>query len=597
MNSIVEERVAEWLTAAYDPETRAEIKDLREKKEIQELNDRFYCDLDFGTGGLRGLIGAGTNRMNKYVVRKATQGLANYINQQRSGVSQSAVIAFDSRIKSDEFAREAAAVLCANGIKVYLFKELRPTPELSFAVRELKATAGIVITASHNPKEYNGYKVYWDDGAQVVPPHDRNIINEVRAIQAVNQVKWMDLGEAQERNLLIYLGSEVDEKYFQAICQLAIHPDLIQRQGQALTIVYSPLHGTGGRLLPKLLERLGFQRVFVVPEQLNPDGRFPTVKSPNPEEAEALNLSIKIAKEKKADLVLATDPDSDRLGIAVQDEQGQFVLLNGNQIASLMASYIIEQQKIIGRLPSNPVLVKSIVTTELLKAIGAYNGIETVEVLTGFKYIGQKIREYETLQPKSGIRKNFIFGGEESYGYLTGTYCRDKDALGSACMISEMALFLKLKGWSLYRFLIEIYKKYGYYREHLKSITIQGQEGLNKIEGIMKELRQNPLRELAGEGVREIMDLEQGQVLDGSSGQILRRVDLPRSNVLIYLLKDGSKITLRPSGTEPKIKFYFSAVENGILPMTEATLLRAQKATQQKVDSLIQSLMQVIGEG
>ncbi|MBK6348083.1 MAG: phospho-sugar mutase [Bacteroidales bacterium] len=532
-----------WLNGNYDAETKAVVKNMLEN-DPAELVECFYRDLEFGTGGLRGIMGTGTNRMNKYTVGTATQGLANYLKYSFSTLPEiSLAIAFDSRNNSPYFAQIAADVLAGNGIKVFLFESLRPTPELSFAVRHLKCQGGIVITASHNPKEYNGYKVYWNDGGQLVPPHDKNVIDEVYKITNVDDVKF-----GNDSPLIVKIGKEVDDVYLSMLKSLSLSPDIIARQHD-LRIVYTPIHGTGALLVPQALSRFGFNAVTTVEKQMIPDGNFPTVLSPNPEEKAAMAMALDKAKEVNADLILATDPDADRVGAGVKDNEGNYILLNGNQSATLLIYYLIKQWKAKGKITGNEFIAKTIVTSELLKDIAVDNGVESYDVLTGFKYIAEIIRKFE------GI-KTFIGGGEESYGYLVGDSVRDKDAVISCCMLAETAAWAKDQGLTMFDLLIDIYKEYGFYLEDLISITKKGKSGAEEIQEMMKNYRINPPKVINGQKVTIIKDYQlqvEKNLSTGSETPIL----LPKSDVLQFFLESGSKITVRPSGTEPKIKFYF----------------------------------------
>ncbi|MGE5382736.1 MAG: phospho-sugar mutase [Omnitrophica WOR_2 bacterium] len=537
------EKAKQWLLNDYDEETRMKVQHMIQFDET-ELIDSFYRDLEFGTGGLRGIMGAGTNRMNKYTVGSATQGLANYLNKSfKDNSAISVAIAFDSRNNSQYFAKVAAGVLSANGIKVFLFESLRPTPELSYAVRYLKCQAGIVITASHNPKEYNGYKVYWDDGGQLVPPHDEGVITEVKKITTIKDVKF----EGQEKNIKI-ISKEVDEPYLKAVKSLSLNPDIIQKQ-KDLKIVYTAIHGTGTVLVPASLKNFGFTNVSTVEKQMIPDGNFPTVASPNPEEKTTMSMALDQAKEIGADLILATDPDADRVGVGVKDDKGNYILLNGNQSASLLIYYLITQWKKRGKITGHEYIVKTIVTSELLRDIAHDNNVECFDVLTGFKYIAEKIREYEG-------KKTFIGGGEESYGYLVGDFVRDKDAVISCSMLAETAAWAKEQGLTMFELLVDIYTKYGFYLEELVSLTKKGQTGAEEIQKMMDDYREKHPEEINGQKVIAVKDyLKQIEknLITGKQYPI----ELPKSDVLQFFLEGGSKITVRPSGTEPKIKFYF----------------------------------------
>lgn len=539
-----------WLADPYfDEGTKAELLSIKE--DDQEIKERFYKNLEFGTAGLRGIIGAGTNRMNMYTVRKATQGLANYIKKQESE-AMGVAIAFDSRRMSPEFASEAACCLAANGIKAYLFESLRPTPELSFAVRELGCTAGINITASHNPPEYNGYKVYWADGAQITPPHDSGIMDEVLAVTDYSKVLTMDKEEAISKGLCMIIGKDIDDKYIACLKEQVKHPEAIKAMAKELKIVYTPLHGTGNIPARRILSELGFENVYVVPEQELPDGEFPTVSYPNPEADEAFELGLKLAKEIDADLVLATDPDADRLGVRVKDKDGVYHTLTGNMSGCLLAEYTIGQTKALkGSLPEDGALVKTIVTTNMADAIAKGYGIRLIECLTGFKYIGQQILGFET----SG-KGTYLFGLEESYGCLIGTYARDKDAIVATMALCEAAAYYKTQGKTLWDAMIDMYEKYGYYIDDVKSISLAGIEGLEKIQSIMETLRTDPPKEIAGLTVISVRDYKKNEIVDTRTGEV-KPTGLPSSNVLYYNLTDDAWLCVRPSGTEPKIKFYY----------------------------------------
>ncbi len=541
----------QWIEDNYfDEETKSELKSIADdEKEIQE---RFYKELEFGTGGLRGIIGAGTNRMNKYTVRKATQGLANYILLKETDNNKKAVaIAYDSRRFSKEFAEEAALVLNGNGIKTYLFKELAPTPELSFAVRYLGCTAGIVITASHNPPEYNGYKVYWSDGGQVPPPFDEEIIKEVMKVTDFSQVKVKDKGKAKEEGLFNIIDEEIHDAYIKEVKAQSINGDIVKKIADDFTIVFTPLHGTGNKPVMRVLKEIGFKNVFVVPQQENPDSNFSTVSYPNPEDPKAFDLAIKLAKEKNADIIIGTDPDADRVGVLVRDEKGEYSVLTGNMTGVLLAEYILSAKKSKGILPRNGAIIKTIVTTKMADAVAKEYDITLFEVLTGFKFIGEKIKEFE----ETGEHE-YLFGFEESYGSLAGTYARDKDAVVSAMLACELAAVYKDKGMTLYEGLQELYKKYGYYKESLNSITLKGIEGQEKIKSLLTSIRNNPPSEIAGMNVLEIRDYEE-QVAKNLTTKETRKMELPKSNVLYFVLEDEAWFCIRPSGTEPKVKIYF----------------------------------------
>lgn len=539
-----------WLNNPYfDEATRAELQAIAGNE--KEIEERFYMDLEFGTAGLRGVIGAGTNRMNIYTVRKATQGLANYIckvGAQAKGVA----IAYDSRHMSPEFADEAALCLAANGIKAYVFESLRPTPELSYAVRKLGCTAGINITASHNPPEYNGYKVYWEDGAQITPPHDTGIMDEVRNVTDYASVKTMPLEKAKADGLYQTIGADIDDPYIAELKKLVLHQDCIDKVASELKIVYTPLHGTGNLPVRRVLKELGFTNVYVVPEQELPDGDFPTVSYPNPEAAEAFELGLKLAKEKDADLVLATDPDADRLGVYVKDSaSGDYIPLTGNMSGSLLCEYVLSQKQAAGRIPADGQVIKSIVSTNLIDAVAKEYGCELIEVLTGFKWIGQQVLKNE----KTG-HGTYLFGMEESYGCLIGTYARDKDAISATAALCEAAAYYKQKGMTLWDAMVAMYDKYGYYKDAVKSIGLSGIEGLAKIQSIMETLRSNTPAQVGSYHVVSARDYKLDTITDMATGEV-KPTGLPSSNVLYYDLNDGAWICVRPSGTEPKIKFYY----------------------------------------
>ena len=539
-----------WLENSYfDEETKKELLALKDDE--KEIEDRFYRELEFGTAGLRGVIGAGTNRMNIYTVRKATQGLANYIMKQ-NGQNKGVAIAFDSRRMSPEFADEAALCLNANGIKAYVFESLRPTPELSYAVRKLGCIAGINITASHNPPEYNGYKVYWEDGAQITPPHDGGIMAEVGAISDFAVVKTMDKAEAEAAGLYVTIGADIDDAYIEELKSQVIHWDSIKEAQKDIKIVYSPLHGTGNIPARRVLKELGFENVYVVPEQELPDGNFPTVSYPNPEAAEAFELGLKLAKEIDADLVLATDPDADRLGVYVKDaKSGEYITLTGNMSGCLLADYEIGQRQATKGLPDDGALIKTIVTTNMADAIAKAYGVELIEVLTGFKYIGQQILGFE--QKKKGT---YLFGFEESYGCLIGTHARDKDAIVATMALCEAAAYYKTQGKTLWDAMIDMYEKYGYYKDDIKSITLKGIEGLAKIQEILNTLREDTPEKFGEYTVLSARDYKTGIIKDVKTGEE-KPTGLPASNVLYYDLSDDAWLCVRPSGTEPKVKFYY----------------------------------------
>ena len=542
-------RYEEWCSNPYfDAETQAELKAIADND--GEIKERFYKDLEFGTAGLRGVIGAGTKRMNIYTVRKATQGLANYIIK-AGAKARGVAIAYDSRRMSPEFADEAALCLAANGIKAYVFESLRPTPELSFAVRELKCIAGINITASHNPPEYNGYKVYWEDGAQITPPHDKGIMDEVLAVTDYTTMKTMGLEEAKAAGLYEVIGQAIDDAYIARLKEQVQHQDAIDAVGKDLKIVYSPLHGTGNIPARRVLKELGFENVYVVKEQELPDGEFPTVSYPNPEAEEAFELGLKLAKEVDADLVLATDPDADRLGVRVKDKDGVYHTLTGNMSGCLLADYEIGQKKALKGLPEDGYLIKTIVTSNLADAIAKGYNVGLIEVLTGFKYIGQQILGFET----SG-KGEYLFGFEESYGCLIGTHARDKDAIVATMALCEAAAYYKTKDMTLWDAMVAMYEKYGYYKDDIKSITMKGIEGLEKIQNILQTLRNNPPAEIGAYKVQKARDYQADTIKDLATGEVTP-TGLPKSNVLYYELNDDAWVCVRPSGTEPKVKFYY----------------------------------------
>jgi len=543
MDDAIMQRVQVWKDGKYDDAAKQEIARL-EKENPTELADAFYRNLEFGTGGLRGIMGIGTNRINKYTVGMATQGFANYLIQTYPGGIIRIAIAHDSRNNSRQFAEITANVMAANGIKVFLFEALRPTPELSFTIRQLGCQGGVVCTASHNPKEYNGYKAYWNDGGQLVPPHDKNVIKEVEKIASVDEVKWSG-GEA---NITI-IGQELDAAYIDMVKSLSVYPEVIARQHD-LKIVYTPIHGTGITLVPEVLQRFGFNNVHIVEEQAKPDGNFPTVVYPNPEESEAMSIGLKKAKELDADILLGTDPDADRVGIAIKDKQGNWMLMNGNQTAVLAFNYIIEARKAKGIAQKNDFVVKTIVTTDMIDRIAADNNVKCYNVLTGFKWIAELIKEKEATE-------NYIVGGEESYGLMIGNRLRDKDAVSAVALLCEMAAYEKDKGKSLFEKLIDLYVQYGYYKEHLISITKKGMNGQKEIADMMDGYRNNPPVTINGSPVVHLLDYELRKGKNLQTGEEWD-IKLPISNVLQFILADGSKISARPSGTEPKIKFYFS---------------------------------------
>ncbi len=543
-----------WLDNPYfDEATKSELRSIAD--DDKEIKDRFYADLEFGTAGLRGVIGAGINRMNMYTVRKATQGLANYIISQ-NGQEKGVAIAFDSRRMSPEFADEAACCLAANGVKAYVFESLRPTPELSFAVRYLGCVSGINITASHNPPEYNGYKVYWEDGAQITPPHDAGIMAQVKAVTDYATVKTMSVDEAKAAGLYVQIGAEVDDAYMAELKKNVLHPESIEQTAKDLTIVYTPLHGTGNIPVRRVLKELGFENVYVVPEQELPDGEFPTVSYPNPEAAEAFELALKLAKEKNADLVLATDPDADRLGVYAKDSKtGDYVCLTGNMSGSFLADYEIGQKLAVeGKLPEDAEMIKTIVTTNMVDAIAKHYGVKVTECLTGFKWIGREILRMETTG-----KGQYVFGFEESYGCLIGTHARDKDAIVASMALCEAAAFYKAQGKTIWDAMLDMYEKYGYYKDNVIAITHKGIEGLEKIKNIMTTLRENPPAAFGDYEVLVTRDYDRDIIKNVKTGEE-SPTGIPKSNVLYYELNDDAWLAIRPSGTEPKIKLYYGVV-------------------------------------
>ena len=542
-------RYEEWLENPYfDQETKEELKKIADNE--KEIQDRFYRDLEFGTGGLRGVIGAGTNRVNIYTVRKATQGLANYILKEHTE-EKGVAIAFDSRNMSPEFAGEAALCLAANGIKAYIFPSLRPTPMLSFALRELGCTAGIVVTASHNPPEYNGYKVYWEDGAQITSPRDRQIIEEVSRVTDYADVKTMDLEEAQKAGLYQIIGPEMDDKFTEALKALVLRPEILEQEAKNLKIVYTPLHGTGNLPVRRILEELGFTQVYVVKEQELPDGDFPTVSYPNPEDKNAFRLALELAKEKDADLVLATDPDADRLGIYAKDtESGEYKSFTGNMSGTLVLEYILSQRKALGTLPENGAVVTTVVSGKMAKEIAKDYGMELIETLTGFKYIGEQIKFFEETQDHT-----YVFGYEESYGCLVGTHARDKDAVSAVMALCEAAAYYKHQGITLCQQMERLFEKYGYYQEDLCTVTLKGQEGAEKIQAMMEQIRSAVPQTIGGFQVLRFRDYREQKIRDCVTKEETPS-GLPKSNVLYFELEDNAWCCIRPSGTEPKIKFY-----------------------------------------
>ncbi len=539
-----------WRTDPYfDEATRRELQAIEDDE--KEIEDRFYRQLKFGTGGLRGVIGAGTNRMNIYTVRQATQGLADYILNM-GGAAQGVAIAYDSRRMSPEFAKEAALCMNANGIQTYLFENLRPTPELSFTVRQLHCIAGIVITASHNPAEYNGYKVYWEDGAQITPPHDKNILAHVAKVTDFSRVKTMDEQAAKAAGLFHIIGEEIDDLYMEQLKGQSIHPEIIPDMAKDIRIVYTPLHGTGNKPVRRVLAELGFTQVYVVPEQEEPDGNFTTVPYPNPEDPNAWTLALKLAKEVDADLVLATDPDADRLGVCAKDlKTGEYISFTGNMSGMLIAEYILRERAKTGTMPENPALVETIVTTDMAKAVAADYGVKLIEVLTGFKYIGEQIKFFE-----ENHTYQYVFGLEESYGCLAGTYARDKDACVAVMMLCEAAAFYKKQGKTLWDAMLDLYEKYGYYKEGLATVTLKGVDGAKQIEERMAAFRGNPPRQLGGLKVEALRDYQSGVRTEIATGAT-EPTGLPQSDVLYFELENNAWCCVRPSGTEPKIKYYY----------------------------------------
>jgi phosphoglucomutase len=543
MDATIQAKVDGWLKGNFDKATKDEINRLQ-KENPNELADAFYKNLEFGTGGLRGIMGVGTNRMNKYTVGMATQGYANYLKLSFPGQEVKVAIAHDSRNNSRFFAETTANVFAANGVKVFLFEELRPTPELSFAIRSLKCQGGVVCTASHNPKEYNGYKAYWDDGSQLVPPHDKNVIKEVDKIASVDDVKW----EGGEKNITL-IGKDMDNAYMEMVKELSVYPEIIAKH-KDLKIVYTPIHGTGITLVPPVLDKFGFKNVHIVKEQMTPDGNFPTVIYPNPEETETMSYGLKLAEKLDADILAGTDPDADRIAIGVKDSEGKWVLMNGNQTAVLAFNYLIEARKKKGLAKSNDMVITTIVTTPMIDAIAAKNNVACYRVLTGFKWIAEMIREKEG-------KENYIIGGEESFGLMIGDKIRDKDGISAVALLCEMAAFEKENGRTLYQKMIDLYVEYGLYKEHLISITKKGMDGQQQIAAMMESYRNNPPKSINGSAVVKLLDYELQKGVNPQTGEEWA-IQLPKSNVLQFILADGSSISARPSGTEPKIKFYFS---------------------------------------
>ncbi|MFN7538434.1 MAG: phospho-sugar mutase [Bacteroidota bacterium] len=572
MDSVITTNVASWLNGPYDETTKQAIRQLQ-TEHPDELADAFYRNLEFGTGGLRGIMGVGTNRINQYTVGMATQGFSNYLNKTYPGQPISVAIAHDSRNNSRFFAETTAAVFAANGIKVYLFESLRPTPELSFAIRHLNCQAGVVCTASHNPKEYNGYKAYWNDGGQLVPPHDVNVIREVEAIQSIADVKFT----GGEQNIHL-IGKEMDAAYIQMVKSLSVYPEVISAQHD-LKIVYTPIHGTGIMLVPEVLKQYGFTNVQVVEEQATPDGNFPTVHYPNPEESETMQIGLQKARELDADILLGTDPDADRVGIGVKDNHGNWILMNGNQTAVLAFSYMMEARKAKGIATPEDMVITTIVTTEMINRVAERNAVDCYNVLTGFKWIAEKIKELEG-------KKQYVIGGEESFGLMIGSLIRDKDAVSAVALLCEMAAYEKSKGRTLFEKLIDLYIEYGFYYESLISITKKGMNGQKEIAEMMENYRKQPPQQLAGSPVVQLLDYQLQQSTHLLTGE-KKPIALPKSNVLQFITADGSKVSARPSGTEPKIKFYFSV--NAPLPNKEAyeTVLEQLKS---KIDHIIRDM-------
>ena len=553
MNQAINQKIASWLEGNFDAATKDEIRSLQ-ANQPDLLEDAFYRNLEFGTGGLRGLMGVGTNRVNKYTIGMATQGFSNYLLKTYPNESISVVVGHDSRNNSRFLAETTAQVFAANGIKVYLFEALRPTPELSFAIRQLQCKAGVVCTASHNPKEYNGYKAYWNDGGQLVPPHDKNVITEVEAIQSLEEVKWTG-GDA----LIEIIGDAMDASYIAMLKTLSVYPEVIAAQSD-LKIVYTPIHGTGITLVPKVLDAYGFKNVHVVEEQATPDGNFPTVAYPNPEESETMRIGLEKAKALNADILLGTDPDADRVGIGVKNHKGEWVLMNGNQTAVLAFAYMMEARRAKGIAAPNDMVVTTIVTTEMINEVARQNEVNCYNVLTGFKWIAELVKEKEG-------KENYIIGGEESFGLMIGDQIRDKDAVSAVALLCEMAAYEKSKGRSLFDKMIELYMQYGFYYEHLISITKKGMNGQQEIAAMMEGFRNQPPTEIAGMKVVTLLDYQLQLSTDLQTGN-QTKIQLPKSNVLQFVTEDGTKISARPSGTEPKIKFYFSV--NTVLPNREA---------------------------
>jgi len=580
MDQLILKRIAEWTKPPFDSATIAEIRALEEAKNEKELAERFYTTLEFGTGGLRGVLGAGTNRMNVYTVGMAAQGLANYIIM-KGRAQDGVVIACDSRRMSDRFREEAASIMAGNGIRAYVFDDIAPTPLCSFAIRKLGAVSGIVITASHNPPEYNGFKAYWDDGGQVVPPQDREIIGEVKKIESIGAIKKVSFDEGVRAGLIKVVGDDIRSAYIAALEKTALRPPA----PSDIKIVYSPLHGTGYKIVPQVLSHFGFTKVFPVKEQSVPDGNFPTVEYPNPEEKPALALSLELARREDADIILATDPDADRMGVGFKDTHGEYLLINGNQIGTMLEYYMLSRLAAEKKLPKDAAVIKTIVTTDLQEEIAKGFGCKTENVLTGFKWIALKMREYDE---KGG--GTFVFGGEESYGYLPVDFVRDKDAVSACYFFAEMADWLRAKGMGLIDFLNEIYMKHHLYLEDLHSLTLKGLDGMEKISAIMGAFRANPPKEFAGTPVSCVSDIKHLKMKDMKSGKDHAMEGLPKSDVLQFFLDDGSKVTMRPSGTEPKIKFYFSAKAKAGKDDIEVE----KAALKNKIDGLKKALLEKV---
>ena len=574
IDQVLKDRINTWLTGDYDESSKAEIRQLIDDKNVTELTDAFYRDLEFGTGGLRGIMGVGSNRVNKYTLGTATQGLSNYLKKIYPNQKIKVVIAHDNRNNSSVFANVVANVFSANGIYVYFFEGLRPTPELSYAIRSLGCQSGVMLTASHNPKEYNGYKAYGADGGQLVAPHDEAVMAEVLKIKDITEVNFKGIDSNIEK-----IGKEIDEKYLDDLAKLSISKDAIQRQHD-LKIVFSPIHGTGGVMVPPALKRFGFSNVITVDEQMVVDGNFPTVIYPNPEEAEALTLALAKAAEVDADIVMATDPDADRVGLAIKDDAGQFILLNGNQALCLLVDYVLSAWESAGKLDGDQYVVKTIVTSYMIDAIAASKDVECLNVLTGFKYIGEIMTQRQ-------VKKTFVVGGEESYGYLVGEHARDKDAVVACCMFAELAAYYKDQGKSLYEVLLGLYIKYGFYKEKLISITKKGKAGAEEIKAMMDNYRVNTPTELGGNKVIMLKDYKTSTSKDMCTGEVMK-IELPSSNVLQFFTEDGSIISARPSGTEPKIKFYCSV-------KSELSNKEAFKSTATQLDSKLALMMKDLG--